>query len=327
MIGRSLAIRRALRLIEQAAPTTAAVIITGESGTGKERAACAIHEKSHRRNRPFVTVNCSALPESLIESELFGHERGAFTGADRRREGLFEQANSGTIFLDEITEMPLSMQPKLLRVIEEQKVRRLGGSVEIPIDVRPIAASNRSIHQAIREGSFREDLFYRLSVLSIVLPPLRDRIDDVPPLVDHFIEHFNRKMNRNVQGAEQDFLDALMAHWWPGNIRELRNVIERAIIVCSSPKLSVRDLPAEVGSCRGPESSFTVRLGSSGSEVERELLFRTVAYVRGNKARAADILGMSRGTLYNRLKRYGLPETNGHVNGRPFRNGGNGAGN
>jgi transcriptional regulator with PAS, ATPase and Fis domain len=324
MIGRSLAIRRAICLIERAAPTSAAVIITGESGTGKERAARMIHEKSLRGNRPFVAVNCSAIPESLIESELFGYERGAFTGADRRREGLFEQANGGTIFLDEVTEMPLAMQPKLLRVIEEQKVRRLGGSVETPIDVRTIAASNRSMLQAIREGRFREDLFYRLKVLLIELPPLRDRLDDVPLLVDYFLDHFNRKMNRNVQGTEPDFLDALTAYGWPGNIRELRNAIERAVILGSSPSLSVRDLPAEVVSRHGPETSFTVRLGSSGSEVERELLFRTVEYVGGNKARAADILGMSRGTLYNRLKRYGMPESDGHVNGRAHRNGRNG---
>lgn len=327
MIGRSLAIRRAICLIEQAAPTSAAVIITGESGTGKERAARMIHEKSLRCNRPFVAVNCSAIPESLIESELFGYERGAFTGADRRREGLFEQANGGTIFLDEVTEMPLAMQPKLLRVIEEQKIRRLGGSVETPIDVRTIAASNRSMLQAIREGRFREDLFYRLKVLLIELPPLRDRLDDVPLLVDYFLDHFNRKMNRNVQGTEKDFLDALMAYGWPGNIRELRNVIERGVVVCSSPKLSVRDLPPEVVSRHGPETTFTIRLGSSGSEVERELVFRTVEYVGGNKVRAADILGMSRGTLYNRLKRYGLPETNGHVNSRAYRNGRNGSGN
>ena len=325
MIGRSLAIRRALRLIEQAAPTDVSVIITGESGTGKELAAVAIHEQSPRRNRPFVPVNCSEFPESLIESELFGHERGAFTGADRRREGRFEEANSGTIFLDEITEMPLAMQPKLNRVLQERKIRRLGASAEIPIDVRFVSASNRSIPQAIREGRFREDLFYRLKVLSIELPPLRDRIDDVPLLVDDYIQYFNRKINRNVAGADEDFMGALMAYAWPGNIRELRNVIERAMVVCSSPMLSVRDLPAEVASRRGPETSFTVRLGSSGSEVERELLFRTVEYVKGNKARAADILGMSRGTLYNRLRRYGLPETNGHVNGRSYRNGRNGS--
>ena len=295
MIGRSLAIRRAIRLIEQAAPTDVSVVITGESGTGKERAARAIHDQSPRCNRPFVPVNCSAFPEGLIESELFGHERGAFTSADRRQEGLFERASGGTIFLDEVTEMPLAMQPKLLRVVEEQRIRRLGGSAELPIDVRIVAASNRSIPQAVREGRFREDLFYRLKVLSIELPPLRDRLDDIPLLADYFIEYFNRKIKRQVEGPDQDFIDVLMAYPWPGNIRELRNVIERAIVVCDSPKLSVRDLPAEIAGRHGPETSFTVRLGSSGAEVERELLFRTVGYVGGNKARAADILGMSRG--------------------------------
>lgn len=323
MIGRSLAIRRAIRLIEEAAPTSAPVIVTGESGTGKELAAGAIHDQSPRQRRPFIAINCGAVPENLIESELFGHERGAFTGADRRREGCFELANGGTLFLDEITEMRLDMQVKLLRVLEERKVRRLGGTVEVPVDVRIVAASNRSLAQAICEGRLREDLFYRLNVFHVELPPLRDRLDDLPPLAEHFIEEFNREHRKSVQGLEQDFLDALRAHTWPGNIRELRNVIQRAVIVCRSPMLSLRDLPLELASRHGPEVSFTVRLGSSGYEVERELLVRTVAYANGNKARAADILGMSRGTLYNRLKRYGLPETNGHVNGRSYRNGRN----
>ncbi len=321
MVGQSLAIRRAIRLIEEAAPTSAPVIITGESGSGKELAARAIHDKSPRHSRAYIAINCAAVPENLIESELFGHERGAFTSADRRREGCFELANGGTLFLDEITEMRLDMQAKLLRIVEERKVRRLGGTVEVPIDVRIVAASNRSLAQAICEGRLREDLFYRLNVFHVELPPLRDRLDDLSPLAEHFIGEFNREHSKSVQGLEQDFLDALRAHTWPGNIRELRNVIQRAVIVCRSPMLSLRDLPLELASRHGPEVSFTVRLGSSGSEVERELLVRTVAYVRGNKARAADILGMSRGTLYNRLRRYSLLETNGHSNGRSYRNG------
>ncbi len=297
------------------------MIITGESGSGKELAARAIHDKSPRHSRAYIAINCAAVPENLIESELFGHERGAFTSADRRREGCFELANGGTLFLDEITEMRLDMQAKLLRIVEERKVRRLGGTVEVPIDVRIVAASNRSLAQAICEGRLREDLFYRLNVFHVELPPLRDRLDDLSPLAEHFIGEFNREHSKSVQGLEQDFLDALRAHTWPGNIRELRNVIQRAVIVCRSPMLSLRDLPLELASRHGPEVSFTVRLGSSGSEVERELLVRTVAYVRGNKARAADILGMSRGTLYNRLRRYSLLETNGHSNGRSYRNG------
>ena len=319
MVGRSQAIRRAIRLIEEAAPTSAPVIITGESGTGKELAARKIHDESPRRNRPYVAINCAAIPESLIESELFGHERGAFTGADRRREGCFERANGGTLLLDEITEMRPEMQAKLLRVLEEQRILRLGASRELPIDVRVIAASNRSLNQAIHEGRLREDLYYRLNVFTVELPALRDRLDDLAPLVEHFVEQFNREHDKNVQGPGDDFLDALRAHTWPGNIRELRNVIQRAVVVCRSPLLSVRDLPPGQASRCGPEDSFTVRIGSSGSEVERELLFRTVAYAKGNRTRAADILGMSRGTLYNRLKQYSQHETNGHVNGCSYR--------
>jgi two-component system, NtrC family, response regulator HydG len=293
-------------------------------GTGKELAAGEIHDQSPRHRRPFIAINCGAVPENLIGSGLFGHERGAFTSADRRREGCFELANGGTLFLDEITEMRLDMQVKLLRVVEERKVRRLGGTVEVPVDVRIVAASNRSLAQAICEGRLREDLFYRLNVFQVELPPPRHRLDDLPALAEHFIEEFNREHRKSVQGLEQDFLDALRVHTWPGNIRELRNVIQRGVIVCRSPMLSLRDLPLELASRRGPEVSFIVRLGSSGSEVERELLFRTVEYVGGNKARAADILGMSRGTLHNRLKRYSPPETNGHVNRRANRNGRNG---
>jgi DNA-binding NtrC family response regulator len=321
LVGQSLAIRRAIRLIEEAAPTSAPVIITGESGTGKELAARAIHDNSPRHCRPYIATNCAAVPENLIESELFGHERGAFTSADRRREGCFELASGGTLFLDEITEMRLDMQAKLLRVVEERKVRRLGGTVEVPVDARIVAASNRSLAQAICQRRLREDLLYRLNVFHVELPPLRDRLDDLSPLAEHFIEEFNREHSKSVQGLEQDFLDALRVHTWPGNIRELRNVVQQAVIVCRSPMLSLRDLPLELASRHGPEVSFTVRLGSSGYELERELLVRTVAYARGNKARAADILGMSRGTLYNRLKRYSLPETNGHANGRAYRNG------
>lgn len=212
MVGQSLAIRRAIRLIEEAAPTSAPVIITGESGTGKELAARAIHDKSPRHSRPYIAINCAAVPENLIESELFGHERGAFTSADRRREGCFELASGGTLFLDEITEMRLDMQAKLLRIVEERKVRRLGGTVEVPVDVRIVAASNRSLAQAIGEGCLREDLFYRLNVFHVELPPLRHRLDDLPPLAEHFIEEFNREHRKSVQGLRQDFLDALRAH-------------------------------------------------------------------------------------------------------------------
>ena len=212
MVGQSLAIRRAIRLIEEAALTSAPVIITGESGTGKELAARAIHDRSPRQNRPYVAINCAAVPESLIESELFGHERGAFTGADRRREGCFERANGGSLLLDEITEMRPEMQAKLLRVLEEKRILRLGASKDLPIDVRVFAASNRSLRQAIREGRLREDLYYRLNVYTIELPPLRDRLEDLPLLVEHFIQEFNREHKKRIQGIGQDCLDALRAH-------------------------------------------------------------------------------------------------------------------
>ncbi len=325
MIGRSLAIRRAIRLIEEAAPTNVPVIIIGESGTGKELAAQAIHDKSPRCARPYVTINCAAVPESLIESELFGHERGAFTGAAVRREGYFERANGGSLLLDEITEMKAEMQAKLLRVLEERKILRLGASREVPVDVRVIAASNRSLRQAIRDGKLRHDLYYRLNVYTVELPPLRERLDDLPLLVTHFIDNFNREHKKNVEGVGQDCLDALRAHNWPGNVRELRNVIQRAVIRCQSRTLSVTDLPLESVPHPGQDSEFVVRLGSTLHEVERELIVRTIDHAGGNKTRASDILGMSRRKLYYRLHRYAAPEAVGHLNGHAYRNGRNGS--
>ena len=323
MIGRSPAIHRVLSLIEQVAATSASVILTGESGTGKELAARMIHARSPRRDGPFVAINCAAVPESLIESELFGHERGAFTGAHDRRAGCFERANGGTLLLDEITEMKPDMQAKLLRVLEDKKILRLGGSGEISVDVRILAASNRQLQRAIREGRLREDLYYRLNVLSIELPPLRDRIEDVLLLAERFIRAFNREHGKAAQGIAPDCLDALKAHRWPGNVRELRNVIERAVIVSRSPMLSVGDLPKQLSSQPGPEVGFMVRLGSSLEEVENELIARTISFVGGNKSRAAQILGVGRRTLYKQPDCYKAYETNGHSNGRPPRHGRN----
>ncbi len=299
------------------------MIITGESGTGKELAARAIHDRSPRQNRPYVAINCAAIPDTLIESELFGHERGAFTGADRRREGCFERANGGSLLLDEITEMRPEMQAKLLRVLEERRILRLGASKEIAIDVRVFAASNRPLHRAIREGRLREDLYYRLNVYTVELPPLRHRLEDLPLLVAHFIREFNREHNKCVEGMDQDCLDALRTHRWPGNVRELRNAIQRAVIRCSSRMLSAEDLPAD-SVAHGSEARFMVELGSSVYDVERELIVRTIAYAGGNKSRASDILGMSRRNLYNRLNGYAAGEQNGHLNGHVHRNGRNG---
>jgi DNA-binding NtrC family response regulator len=303
LIGQSLPMRRIMTQIEQVAASSASVIVTGESGTGKDLAARTIHEMSPRRRGPFIAVNCAAIPETLMESELFGHERGAFTGADRRREGCFELANGGTMLLDEITEMKVELQAKLLRVIEEQKLRRVGGSSEVALDVRIVAASNRNLESAVREGKLRQDLYYRLNVFTIEMPALRDRVDDIPLLVEHFVRQFAESNNKQVRGTEEGCLEALRRHPWPGNVRQLRNVIERAVIVSSGPLLSADDLPAEFRSLGGQNATFQIRLGSTLDEVERELLYRTIEFAGGNKTRAAEILGISLKTLYNRLNR------------------------
>ena len=303
--------RRVMSLIEQVATTSASVVICGESGTGKELVARTIHELSPRRAGPYIAVNCSAIAENLMESELFGHERGAFTGADRRHQGCFELASGGTLLLDEITEMKSELQPKLLRVLEEQKLRRVGGSAEIPIDVRVLAASNRDLSSAIREGRLREDLYYRLNVFTIEIAPLRERIDDLPPLVEHFIQQLGASSGKQVSGVDNDCLEALKRYSWPGNVRQVRNVIERALIVSHGPLLTVNDLPAEFKSIGGESLVFPVRVGSSLSEVEKELLQRTIEYAGGNKTKAAEILGISLKTLYNRLHSYAGGEGNG----------------
>jgi len=304
MVGQSLPVRRVMSLIEQVAPSSASVVITGESGTGKELAARTIHELSPRRDCAYVAINCAAIPETLMESELFGHERGAFTGADRRREGCFELANGGTLMLDEITDMRIEVQAKLLRVIEEQRLRRVGGTSELALDVRVLAASNRPLAQAILDGRLREDLFYRLNVFSIELPPLRDRIEDVEPLTKHFIRELGGYHRNPITGIDHDCLQALKACPWPGNVRQLRNVIERALIVSSGPLIKFPDLPPDLRPVGPPDLGFQVRVGSSLDDIERTLIYRTIEFAGGNKTRAAEILGVSIKTLYNRLERY-----------------------
>jgi two-component system, NtrC family, response regulator HydG len=291
-------------LVEQVAPSSASVVITGESGTGKEIVARTIHELSPRRNGPYVAINCAALPETLMESELFGHERGAFTGADRRREGCFELANGGTLLLDEIGEMRSELQAKLLRVLEEQKLRRLGGTVEVPVDVRVLAASNRNLEAAIKEGRFREDLYYRLNVFGIELPALNERADDIPSLVEHFLHEIAPPAGKTISGVDAESLELLKSYRWPGNVRQLRNVIERALIVTRGPMISVADLPPDLKRVGSSASTFELRLGMSLDEVERELIIRTIEFSGGNKSRAAEVLGVSLKTLYNRLERY-----------------------
>jgi DNA-binding NtrC family response regulator len=309
LIGQSLAMRRVMALVEQAAPTTASVIICGESGTGKEMVARTLHELSLRSSGPYVAVNCAALPESLLESELFGHERGAFTGADQRRAGCFELAQDGTLLLDEIGEMKPALQAKLLRVLEDRKLRRLGGTADITLNVRVLAATNRSLSEALQEGQLREDLYYRLDVFTIEVPRLSERLDDIPLLAESFIRDFAQANGKTIGGADSECIEALKSRDWPGNVRELRNVIERAVIVSAGPLLTVADLcpSAPHHTSSRPESataSSGLPVGKALRDVERDLILQTLELVRGNRLRAAEILGISPKTLYNKLGRY-----------------------
>ncbi len=319
MIGHSVSMRRIMEAIERVAPARVSVFITGETGTGKEVAAKAIHDRSGRTG-PFIPVNCAAIIETLLESELFGHQKGSFTGADRRHQGLIERANGGTLFLDEISEMRSEAQAKLLRVIEERRVLPVGGTSEIPVDVRFLAASNRTPKQAISEERLRADLFYRLNTCTIHLPPLRDRLEDLPMLIDHFIEQANHDYQRHVDSIDPEFLAALRTYRWPGNVRELRNVFETAVLMTHSTQLSVEDLPEEIKISTNRETSFTVFLGSPLQEIEQEYIRRTIEFADGNKARASEMLGVPRRTLYGKLERYDARhKSNGKANGNGYR--------
>ncbi len=305
VIGHSRPMREVLKTIDLLAGSDASAIITGESGTGKEVVARAIHEMSARRNGPFLALNAAAIPDELVESELFGHEQGAFTGATRTREGCFEMANGGTLFLDEISEMPVQLQPKLLRVLEEGSARRIGGAREIPFDVRVIAATNRDPAIAVREGRLREDLFYRLSVFSVVLPPLRERSSDIPLLAQYFIGEFNTKHGASVHGVRAEAMEILRNAPWPGNVRELRNVIERAVIIARSGWIEPRHLPPYLRSESSGDGSIRLRPGITLAEAERTLILETLARVGNNKAAAARELGVDVKTVRNKLKAYG----------------------
>jgi len=290
--------------IQVIAPTTASVLITGESGTGKELVAKAIHTHSKRKEKSYIAINCGAIPESLLENELFGHEKGAFTGAVSQEGGCFELADGGTIFLDEIGEMSSDMQTKLLRVLENGTFRRIGGKKEIQVDVRVIAATNRNLEELVEEGTFREDLFYRLNVFSIKLPPLRERAEDVPLLAQNFIEEFNLKTDKKVKGLTREALNLIKKYSWPGNVRELKNVIERAVIVCQTDFIDVADLPENLTSKAHKAPTVEFRLGQTIDDVEREFLFHTINYVDGNKTKAAKMLNISLKTLHNKLAKY-----------------------
>jgi transcriptional regulator with PAS, ATPase and Fis domain len=294
------------RLIEMAAPSPAPVLILGETGTGKELAARTIHQLSSRSKGPFVAVNCSAIPETLLESELFGHERGAFTGAMARRPGYFELADGGTIFLDEIAEMSPNLQAKYLRVLQDGQVRRIGGHDEVQVDVRVVCATNRDVVKAVQDGAFREDLYYRVNVLTIPLPPLRRRPEDIALLAEAFITEFDEKYGRSVRGLNEAAVKLLGEHSWPGNVRELRNVIERAVVSCEGGLITPDALPlAPLGAPRADRANVVVLpVGTTLDDGERELILRTLQSVNNNKTRAAEILGTTPKTLHNKARRW-----------------------
>ncbi len=306
LVGASPAMRKLYELIELVAGSDASALITGESGTGKEVVARAIHELSARRDGPFVGLNAAAIPETLIESELFGHDRGAFTGAVRSRAGAFEQANGGTLFLDELAEMPVFLQPKLLRILEERTVRRLGGDREVTLDVRVLAATNYSPLAAMEEGKLRDDLFYRLNVFELRVPPLRERPDDLPLLGHHFVRELSRKHGADVYGLRETTLELLQAYRWPGNVRELRNLIERAVIVAREGWLEPSHFPAYISRQphRADEPVVLLPVGISAAEAEKRLLLKTLEHVGYNKAEAARQLGIDVKTVRNRLKAF-----------------------
>ena len=307
IVGNSPSMRRIYQTIEQSAPTPASVLIIGESGTGKELIAQTIHQLSPRAQSPFVAINCAAIPETLLESEIFGHERGAFTGAIDRRAGCFELADSGTLFLDEIAEMQAVTQVKLLRVLQERKFRRLGGRVEQEVDVRVIAATNVNPTDAIRDGKLRDDLFYRLNVFTIELPPLRDRKEDLPLLVQAFIDEFNARDRRQIRSLTPDAMRMLQLYDWPGNVRELRNVMERATILARGEYVEPQHLPRFGAPAKAQEpaqsSGVTIAPGMTVDEAERRLIMATLEAAGGNKTRAAEMLGISLKTLHNKLNR------------------------
>jgi len=304
MIGSSVSMRKIYQTIEQAAPTSASVLIWGESGTGKELVAQTIHQLSPRNTAPFVPINCAAIPETLLESEIFGHEKGAFTGAVDRREGCFELADRGTLFLDEIAEMTPATQVKLLRVLQERRFRRLGGRQEQSVDVRVIAATNVVPAEAVKSGKLREDLYYRLNVFAIDLPPLRARKEDLPLLIQSFLAEFNQRNNKSVSAIEPTAMRVLEQYNWPGNVRELRNVIERAVILSTGEFIEPKHLPPLVSD--SPEvvkPTLSIAPGTTVEEAERRLILMTLEHTRDNKTRAAEILGISLKTLHNKLNK------------------------
>ena len=309
IIGKTPQMQKIFEMVEGVADTRATVLITGESGTGKELIAKAIHYHSSRRENTFIRINCAALPAGLVESELFGHEKGSFTGAIKQSRGRFELADGGTLLLDEISEISLHLQAKLLRVLQEREFERVGSGIPIQVDVRIVATTNRNLSELIEKGKFREDLFYRLNVVPIRIPPLRERKEDIPALVQHFLKKSNEENNRQIEGVSQKVYELFMEYLWPGNVRELENYIERAVVTAKGKILAPRDFPKELNLGKIQSPSGRIDVGTSIAEAERKLILRTLRAQGGNRTKTAEILGISTRTLRNKLHEYGLRET------------------
>ncbi|HEV8614101.1 MAG TPA: sigma-54 dependent transcriptional regulator [Methylomirabilota bacterium] len=312
IVGQHPEMQKLYRLIGQVARTATTVLVTGESGTGKELIARAIHRQSPRRDKPFVPVNPAAISETLVESELFGHEKGAFTGAFQRKLGRFELAQGGTLFLDEIASLKPDVQAKLLRVLQEREIERVGGTRSIAIDVRIIAATNVDLKRLVAERAFREDLFYRLNVVPITVPPLRERAGDIPLLVDHFIRRYNHEFNKRIEGLSPDALGALSGYPWPGNVRELQNIVERSIVLVEGPTIGLNDLPLDLSLSphrAAGRSSDVVQLNEASDQFERQIVLRVLERVHGNQSEAARLLGLHRNSLKAKLARWKIRAT------------------
>ncbi|RMG74051.1 MAG: sigma-54-dependent Fis family transcriptional regulator [Nitrospirae bacterium] len=305
IIGESDAMKDVFRMIDRLAQSDSTVLILGESGTGKELVASTIHYQGKRKDGPFVVVNCGALPENLIESELFGYEKGAFTGATRRKPGRFELANGGTLFLDEVGELPPAVQVKLLRVLQDGTFERLGGTESIKVDVRVIAATNRDLETEVKEGNFREDLYYRLAVIPLTLPPLRERREDIPLLIEHFLQRYNSRLGKQVSFSK-DAVSALMEYHFPGNVRELENIVERMVTLCEGDRVTREDLPSHLFKKGAHEELELQPLTKVAQEAEKQYIVRVLRQTGGNRSRAASVLGISRKTLWEKMRQYGI---------------------
>ena len=308
IVGKSKGMQDIFEVIESVAKSDANILIIGGSGTGKELIANAIHYNSLRERKPFIKVNCAALPRELIESELFGHTKGAFTGAARDKDGLIGMASGGSLLLDEIAEMPIELQPKLLRVLQERVYRRLGSDKAIEVDFRLICSTNRKPEEAVRDGLLRDDLYYRISTITIEVPPLRERSEDIQLLADHFLRTFSTKYNKGISGITQDAYSRLFAHPWPGNVRELENVIERAVLLCKGKQVTATDLPFEKTETQTVDNEFYIPPNMTLAEIERLVIMKTLQRTEGNKQAAASMLGIYRPRLYNKIKKYRLTE-------------------